>query len=316
LAISKQLVTLMNGQVGVNSELGRGSEFWFSMPFKRSKQTHNEAIIYKPLENIYALLVDDHDINRPIFEKILLAKNIKLDLAVDADSVLNKLEQAVAQGDMYDILIVNLSITSKNNLNLIDMLRADQRFKALPIVLLSAEIQSINRKEAVKHGVDIFLTKPVRINLIYSSLLNVVGYRSLPEQHKDIDKMIPRLEKILIAEDNIVNQKVISRMLLKLGFNGHVVDNGREAVQAVKKQTYDLIFMDMQMPELDGIAATREIRNLKNHNAQKVPIIALTANVMESDKQACFVAGMSEFVMKPLKVVTLREIIDRFLPDC
>jgi PAS domain S-box-containing protein len=326
LAISRQLVALMDGEIGVNSVLGTGSTFWFTARF--GKQPGRDSIAQPPpdiLNGLRVLVVDDNATNRKILSHQLSSQGMIHQEAESGLQGLELLRSAAAQGAAYDLAVLDLMMPEMDGFELARAIKSDPNLTELPLVLLTSFGQRGDGATARETGVAAYLTKPVRQSQLFECLATVVRKDSsdpirngssasksstLITRHalKERKKMPHKL--ILLAEDNIVNQKVAVRQLEKLGYRADAVANGREAIEALARISYDVVLMDCQMPEMDGYEATAEIRRSEGE-AKHTMIVAMTAHALEGDRAKCLAAGMDDYVSKPVKQEELAQVLER-----
>ena len=321
LAICKQLVELMGGQIGVTSTLGHGSTFWFRLvlPLQKGVSLPAPALA---LAGIRLLVVRGH----PSTEKSLLdtAERWKM-RATSCDlgePVLRTLLEAAAQGDPYGALIVDAQSNEESSMALGNAIVGVADLAAPPMMLLGKPGHPIEKTRLTSAGFGCYLKKPFTAATLQSSILALLELdHDAAEAAKNKDSAYAREDDgeaarvealVLLVEDNIVNRKVASRLLSKLGCTVETAGNGRQAVDKVAEQKYDAIFMDCQMPEMDGYEATREVRR-REDGATHVPIVAMTANAMSGDREKCIEAGMDDYVSKPINVGELRDALYRVL---
>jgi len=330
LSISKQLVELMGGKIGVESKVGEGSRFWFTLPLPVDLTLPDIAPIDVDMTGVRVLGVDNNPTNLFVLREQLTSWSLRNDSSSSAEDALNLLHAAQSIGDPYQIAILDQRMPIMDGEDLARAIKADAELKNTTLVLLTSvgiRGDAARMKEA---GFSAYLTKPVRASQLLNALITVWGNQkrnpstqfvtrhSVAEGRATILPGEPAQPifraRVLIVEDNAVNQMVAARLLEKLGCRVDVAANGREAVEMVGLLPYDAIFMDCQMPEMDGFEATQEIRRREGSSVHR-PIIAMTANAMQGDRERCLDAGMDDYVSKPIRKADLTEALERHLPN-
>ncbi len=312
LAICKQLVALMDGEMGLERSSSEGSSFWFSVLLGRQVgAAHSEIDGFRDrLAGKRVLVVDDNAVNRFIFEKQLSALGTTVTSAADADSGLAALAQAAQQGAAFELVIIDHMMPEQDGVTLCRRIRAEPAYRGLKLVLSSSGTVG-GWAEAMALGFDGALPKPVRRSAVLGCLGRLYGLSRAKAQAAQSSTQAQPWQRtvglrVLVVEDNPVNQMLVATILRKAGHRSDVAGNGLEAIEALRSRAYDLVLMDMQMPEMDGLEATRRIRALGGPKAQ-VPIIAMTANAMPADRQRCLQAGMNDYLSKPIDPTKLLE---------
>jgi len=328
LAISKQLTELMGGEVGVVSKVGEGSEFWFTarftLPAIEGVDKRDERAA---LQNVRALIVDDNATGREILMNHMIEWGMRPSEARDGSSALKALLRAKQEGDPFRIAFIDLQMPGMSGIDLgVAIKDHEQIFDTRMVMLIS-----LGTRGDVGRFCDIgysdYVTKPVRHRELKAALIRVLTEQrdgnskqnALNNQNdiiqgKDILQGVKA--RILLAEDNITNQQVVLGILKKFGLTADAVANGSEAIKALESIPYDLVFMDVQMPEMDGLEATRAIRNShSNVPIREIPIIAMTAHALQGDRELCLEAGMNDFISKPITPDMLIRVLQKWLPN-
>jgi PAS domain S-box-containing protein len=315
LAICKALTELMGGEVGLFSEEGKGSTFYMELSLPRQAVSEVRAEPHE-LAGMRVLVVDDLELNRRILREALGARGMVVQEAASASQALALMHAGVAARTPVDVAILDMHMPETDGETLGQQIMADGSLSHTRLVLLSSSSLKHDQERLRAAGFTLALLKPVRIDQLIDELEHL-GYgrpRQSPAPKRPELQVLPAHMRVLLAEDNVVNQKVAARMLEKMGMTVDVVGNGLEAVRMCLQFRYDLILMDCQMPDLDGFAATREIRRLQAQAASPrgVPIIALTANTMEGDRERCLAAGMNDFLGKPIRQQDLAAMLQKY----
>jgi len=316
LAISKQLVKIMGGAIGIESEPGQGSLFWFTARLGRALTGDEPVLPLDGLRGKRALIVDDNATNREILEHQLAAWAMHRTSAAGGAEALTLLREAAARGVPYDIALLDMMMPGMDGAELARTIRQDAALAATHLLMLTSAGSSADGSDACIPEVERCLSKPVRQSELYDALALLVGRTAMPAVPAPAAKAEyqPLHAHVLLAEDNRVNQLVAIAMLEKLGCRVQVVGDGYAVLEALAGRSYDLILMDCQMPNLDGFAATAAIRTreLEQPGARRIPVIALTANAMEGDRERCLAAGMDDYLVKPLRAGVLYTVLKRW----
>ncbi len=321
LAISKDLVALMGGEIGVDSQPGKGSAFWFTAKFGRQTTAGNEAFaeVAAQLKNRRLLIVDDNDVNRLVCEKYLLALGARVTVVSGGDAALAALAGA-APVDPFEVVIIDHMMPEMDGGELRRRIRAEPHYDGTRLVLSSSSGLETTDASAAELGFDAALPKPLRRSVILGCFMRLYGLKISDNRDESARQEVFLVEgqgskqRILVVEDNTVNQMLACAILGKAGFRTDVAANGIEALQALNNCPYDLVLMDMQMPEMDGLEATSRIRKMQGAVA-RIPIIAITANAMKGDHERCLQAGMNDYISKPIDRGKLLERIEFWLGD-
>lgn len=324
LSISKRLVELMNGTIEVVSAKGRGSTFSFTLPLEVPAVAQSGLSSPCISSNLRVLVVDDDPYARQIMQTYISSWRIANDIAGDGRQALAKLHEAVMMAKPYDLAIIDLKMPEIDGIQLGKAILEDDQLKETRLILITAFDRPGIGEEAINLGFSAYLTKPIRQSQLLDAIASVM-YK--PAQPAELMEMEPtdqllalgenagaRKELILVAEDHPINQEVALLQLKGLGFEAHIADNGLQVLQKIKRTHYSLVFMDCQMPEMDGFEATRSIRKLEAQTGRHIPIIAMTAHAIEGSREQCLGAGMDDYVSKPIGGGSLRIILDKWLP--
>jgi len=325
LAISKQLAEMLDGEIGLESEEGKGSTFWFTAALEKQPDVPEvERALPLEIKDTRILIVDDNQTNRLVFRKLLRSWGYRFEEAADGVEGLEKLETAIAEGNPFRAALVDMQMPRMDGKALGEKIKADPALSGTILILLTSVSQRGEAAQLKEVGFSAYLTKPVKISTLYDCLLTVFG-GSATESKKEVRPLVTqhslredrkRRVRILVAEDNAVNQKVALRILGKLGYHADAVADGNEAVKALETISYDLVLMDVQMPVMDGFEATQRIRDPESSVLRRdIPIVAMTAHALKEDRDRCLEAGMDDYVSKPVAPLALGKVLGKYLSD-
>ena len=316
LSISKNLVNMMNGEIWIKSKPGEGSTFFFTVRLKKSLKNIEDSIkIPEKIHGLNVLAVDDNETNRIIIQETMKAFGFTSDVYAKTSEALDAFNSQPA--DTYDLIISDYQMPEMDGFDFIKIIREKSMIPA--IILTSMGVWG-GRRDFIELGNVEYLAKPAKQSVLFRAIITLMGvtdYKGKKEEKVDFEgglerlKSLPVSTRILLVEDNIINQRVATALINKTGIEVDVAADGLEAISALQNANYSLVFMDVQMPRMDGLMATREIREkLKIHN---LPIIAMTANAMKGDKEMCLEVGMNDYISKPIKPKELFGVLEKWL---
>jgi PAS domain S-box-containing protein len=324
LSISKRLVELMGGEISVASEVGNGSLFRMMIPFKVQKDKAPIVITRKSVRGAHILIVDDNATNRTILNKMLTSFGCFPEEVSSGEEALSRLERSIEADRRFDAILLDHQMPEMDGEDVARAIQADPRLSGTRILVLTSIGERGDAGKFKALGCSAYLTKPVRQSQLLDALAESLVELDEPETLSDTGPVRPeiitrhslgegvaRSARILVAEDNVVNQKVAIRILEKGGHRVDAVADGNEVLEALQRVPYDIVLMDVQMPEMDGYAATRLIRRLPS-DIRTIPVIAMTAHAMKGDREKCLAAGMDDYVSKPVKPKQLLDAVQRW----
>ena len=321
LAICKELTELMGGRIWVESEIGEGAQFIFTVKLELPEDVQSkEQSPSELLDGIRALVVDDNQAARDVLSAMLSSLNIEVDTAIDGESAILFLEKAMQQGKPYDIVLLDWMMPGIDGIETARRIKARASLAEVPAMLMvTANGREEAYVEADRVGMNGFLLKPVYASVMYNTLLDILGIKTLSgaryttEKYKDIGLDAIRGSKILLVDDNSINQDVATEFLEDVGMVVTVAADGQESLDALKEGSFDLVLMDIQMPGMDGLEATRRIRQMSG--LKDLPVIAMTAHAMAGDKEKSLAAGMNEHITKPIDSAELHRMLREWIPE-
>jgi CheY-like chemotaxis protein/HPt (histidine-containing phosphotransfer) domain-containing protein len=322
LAISKQLVDLMHGRIGLESHPGSGSEFWFTIRLDLPDEQAPKPAAPSSLPNTRAVIVDDNSTAREFLEYQMRSWQMEVHSASSGHASLELLRRLAAENRPAQVVVLDLQMQDVDGLTLAQQIRADPLLAGIRLVMLTSLQLRLDAEAWRTAGINAYLVKPVKQSRLHDCLSTLLGEtgstvwvdRSGPRTRPD-HAVPPEKVRILLVEDNLVNQKVALRQLKKLGYSADTVVTGTAAVETLRQSRYDVVLMDCQMPELDGYEATRLVRQFEKEGLlpglRASYIIAMTANALEGDRDRCIAAGMNDYISKPVKLPELQAALQQ-----
>ena len=316
LAICLRLVEAMDGEIGLDSDVGVGSRFWFQLPLAHAAGTdHHQPLMEELPAGLRVLVVDDNATNRLVLAAQLHSWNLQTDVVVDGRSALVALHRALRQGQPYDLAILDMGMPGMNGLQLAQAISADRGLRNTRMLILTSAMH-VDAPSLRGAGVNHWLTKPVA-SAALNRQLKVLMAETPPPDRPFVPQSYPTpaqdqpRSRILVVEDNALNQLVAEHVLVRLGYQTDIVANGVEALAALSHDAYTAVLMDCHMPVMDGYEATMEIRQNEG-SSRRLPIIAMTASAMAEDRERALAAGMDDYISKPIAIQTLADVLARW----
>lgn len=318
LAISRQLVEMMHGRIWIDSEVGRGSTFHFTAEFGIAADQHRHAPAeLESLHELPVLVVDDNFTNRRILSELLQHWHMQPVLADSAAAAHRALQTAEASQHPIRLILLDHHMPGEDGIQFAESLRGTRG--QCPIIMISSGSTPIDVDLAEKYGIGRFMTKPVIASELLNEVLRQFGRfktAKLPQPPSATPSIQVQPRRVLLVEDNEINRRVAVGMMRSRGHQVVIAENGREAVNVLADQEFDVVLMDMQMPVMDGYEATAEIRNREHHTGGHIPIVAMTAEALKGDRERCLSAGMDDYVSKPIIPADMYRVIERFPAIC
>jgi CheY-like chemotaxis protein/HPt (histidine-containing phosphotransfer) domain-containing protein len=307
----------MGGTIRVESSPGHGSRFIVNLNLPKTRALPQERVEPTALEDAHVLVVDDNQTNREILQQQLEGWKMRVSCARSGVEALELMARAARTGSRFALAILDMHMPGMDGLQLAGAIRRSPDFASTPLMILTSTASNLTEPERQSSGVQRFLNKPIRradlLRVLCSMLAPVAPHIDVPTADS-VDAGLSLQRRVLVVEDNLINQQVLNAMLTSLGVKVTLASNGQQAVELVQNCDFDLVLMDCQMPVMDGFQATVAIRRLPSGRGERLPIAAVTANALQGDEQNCFEAGMNDFLPKPFKLTQLQALLARWLP--
>jgi CheY-like chemotaxis protein len=323
LSISTRLIHLMGGKIWLESEVGKGSRFHFTARLQLVDAKEIEVGTASPpeiLRNVKALVVDDNQTNRRILDGMLKRWEMKPALVQGGEQALLELQTAKEAGEPFGLILLDMHMPEMDGFQFVERIRERPGLSTATIMMLTSAGHRGDAERCKELGISAYLLKPIRQSELREAIARVLGAKEqrgaipLVTRFSLYDARDPKsVLSVLLVEDNAVNQRLATRMLEKRGHRVTLAGNGLEALEAIAKRSFDLVLMDIQMPEMDGFQATAAIREKENGTNARLPVVALTAHAMKGDREKCLAAGMDGYLTKPIRPRELDDILENFL---
>jgi CheY-like chemotaxis protein len=334
LAISRQLAVAMGGDAGVESVEGKGSTFWFSCRLEKQVDGKpRELKVPIDFSDLHVLVVDDNATNRKILRHHLEAWGCWPTCVPSGQEALEIMRSAAVTPRAFGLVLIDMQMPGMDGEELALRIREDAYLRGTPVIMLTSIYQKRDVRRFAEIGISGYLNKPVKMSQLFDCMALVLDEKRSRDELGDGDDdaaCIPTRTvtaealdsmqregavRILVVDDNEVNQKVASQMLRRLGFGCEIATNGQQAVDAIQRTPFDIVFMDCQMPVMDGFEATARVRDLERELGRHTVIVAMTANAMKGDPERCRAAGMDDYISKPVRPHKLEQLLDRWLAN-